>query len=211
MAEGTLYCLEARRRYRLVIPANVRNRVAAWLRALSDGYVLADPADPHIKLTGPIIVRDLGRTELTIQTSSENPLSTNKPYHIGIDGLSLFLVLLTTFLSAVAVLSSFSAISEQVKEYMALLLLLETAMLGVFVSLDLFLFYLFWEASLIPMALLIGRWGGKRRIYASVKFILYTMAGSALMLVAALVVYTWGGTSDLPTLLNTLDLPVSLQ
>jgi len=135
----------------------------------------------------------------------------NINYHIGIDGLSLFLVLLTTFLSAVAVLSSFSAISEQVKEYMALLLLLETAMLGVFVSLDLFLFYLFWEASLIPMALLIGRWGGKRRIYASVKFIIYTMAGSALMLVAALVVYIWGGTSDLPTLLNTLELPANLQ
>jgi len=88
MAEGTLYCLEARRRYRLVVPAKVNNRVAAWLRALSDGYVLADPVDPHIKLTGPIIVRDLGQTELTIQTSSENPLSANKPYYIGIDGVA---------------------------------------------------------------------------------------------------------------------------
>ncbi len=135
----------------------------------------------------------------------------NINYHLGVDGLSLFLVLLTTFLSAVAVLSSFSAITEQVKEYMALMLLLETAMLGVFVSLDLFLFYLFWEASLIPMALLIGRWGGERRIYASVKFIIYTMAGSALMLVAALVLYAWGGTSDLPVLLQTLDLPAWLQ
>jgi NADH-quinone oxidoreductase subunit M len=132
-------------------------------------------------------------------------------YHVGIDGLSLFLVLLTTFLSAVAVLSSWTAITEQVKEYMALLLLLETAMLGVFVSLDLFLFYLFWEASLIPMALLVGRWGGQRRIYAAIKFIIYTMAGSALMLVAALVVYAWGGTSDLPTLVANLDLPVNLQ
>ncbi len=135
----------------------------------------------------------------------------NINYHVGIDGLSLFLVLLTTFLSAVAVLSSWTAITEQVKEYMALMLLLETAMLGVFVSLDLFLFYLFWEASLIPMALLIGRWGGERRIYASIKFILYTMAGSALMLVAALVVYAWGGTADLPTLVAELDLPVNLQ
>ena len=135
----------------------------------------------------------------------------NIGYHIGIDGLSLFLVLLTTFLSAVAVLSSWTAITEQVKEYLALMLFLETAMLGVFVSLDLFLFYLFWEASLIPMALLIGRWGGERRIYASIKFILYTMAGSALMLVAALVAYLWGGTSDLPTLVGTLDLPVNLQ
>jgi NADH-quinone oxidoreductase subunit M len=137
--------------------------------------------------------------------------SLNINYHLGIDGLSLFLVLLTTFLSAVSVLSSWTAITEQVKEYLALMLLLETAMIGVFVSLDLFLFYLFWEASLIPMALLIGRWGGKRRIYASIKFILYTMAGSALMLVAALVLYIQGGTSDLPTLVANLNLPVNLQ
>jgi glycine hydroxymethyltransferase len=88
MAEGTLYCLEARRRYRIVVPARVRNRVAAWLRALSDGYVLADPVDPHVKLTGPIIVRDLGPTDLTIQASRENPLSSNKPYYIGIDGVA---------------------------------------------------------------------------------------------------------------------------
>lgn len=137
--------------------------------------------------------------------------SLNVYYHLGVDGLSLFLVILTTFLSAVAVLSSWTAITEQVKEYMALMLLLETAMIGVFVSLDLFLFYLFWEASLIPMALLIGRWGGQQRIYAAVKFILYTMAGSALMLVAALVLYAWGGTSDLPILLDTLTLPANLQ
>jgi NADH-quinone oxidoreductase subunit M len=135
----------------------------------------------------------------------------NINYHLGIDGLSLFLVLLTTFLSAVAVLSSWTAITERVKEYMALMLLLEAAMVGVFVSLDLFLFYLFFEASLIPMALLIGQWGGERRIYASIKFIIYTMAGSALMLVAALVVYIWGGTADLPTLVAELDLPVNLQ
>lgn len=88
MAEGWLYCLEARRRYRLVVPAKVSHRVAAWLRALSDGYVLADPTDPHVKLTGPIIVRDLGQTQLNIQTSPEDPLSPNKPYYIGIDGLA---------------------------------------------------------------------------------------------------------------------------
>ncbi|MEW5958303.1 MAG: NADH-quinone oxidoreductase subunit M [Chloroflexota bacterium] len=135
----------------------------------------------------------------------------NVYYHLGLDGLSLFLVLLTTFLSAIAILSSWTAITEQVKEYMVLMLLLETAMIGVFVALDLFLFYLFWEASLIPMALLIGRWGGERRIYSAVKFILYTMAGSSLMLVAALVLYAWGGTSDLPLLLVNLELPASLQ
>lgn len=137
--------------------------------------------------------------------------SLNVGYHVGIDGLSLFLVLLTTFLSAVSILASWTAITEQVKEYMALMLFLEAAMIGVFVSLDLFLFYLFWEASLIPMALLIGRWGGKRRIYAAIKFIIYTMAGSALMLVAALVIYVQAGTSDVPTLLAELSLPVNLQ
>ncbi len=140
--------------------------------------------------------------------------SLNIGYHLGIDGLSLFLVLLTTFLSAISILSSWTAITEQVKEFMALMLLLETAMIGVFVSLDLFLFYLFWEASLIPMALLIGRWGGERRIYASIKFIIYTMAGSALMLVAALVLYVWAqpNTSDLPALLPQLkNLPANLQ
>jgi NADH-quinone oxidoreductase subunit M len=135
----------------------------------------------------------------------------NIGYHVGVDGINLFLVLLTTLLSAVAVLSSWTAITQQVKEYMVLMLLMETAMLGVFVALDLFLFYVFWEASLIPMALLIGRWGGERRIYAAIKFFLFTMAGSALMLVAAIVLYLWGGgTSDLPMLLNT-QLPAGLQ
>jgi NADH-quinone oxidoreductase subunit M len=134
----------------------------------------------------------------------------NISYHVGVDGISLFLVLLTTLLSALAVLSSWRAITEQVKEYMILMLLMETAMLGVFVSLDLFLFYVFWEASLIPMALLIGRWGGERRVYAAVKFFLFTMAGSALMLIAAIVLYLWGGTSDLTVLLNT-TIPAGMQ
>ncbi len=137
--------------------------------------------------------------------------SLNINYHVGIDGLSLFLVLLTTFLTAISVLSSWTSITEQLKEYYALLLFLEAAMIGVFIALDLFLFFVFWEASLIPMALLIGRWGGQRRIYAAVKFVLYTMAGSALMLVAALVVYIQGGTADLPTLVAQGNLPPSLQ
>ena len=131
-------------------------------------------------------------------------------YHVGVDGISLFLVLLTTLLSAVAVLSSWRAITEQVKSYMVLMLLMETAMLGVFVSLDLFLFFVFWEASLIPMALLIGRWGGERRVYAAIKFFLFTMAGSALMLVATIVLYLWGGTSDLVALLN-MSVPPGFQ
>ncbi|MCB0191219.1 MAG: NADH-quinone oxidoreductase subunit M [Anaerolineae bacterium] len=135
----------------------------------------------------------------------------NIAYHVGIDGLSLFLILLTTFLTLISVLSSWTAITDGLKGYMALMLLLEAAVIGVFVSLDLFLFYLFWEASLIPMALLIGKWGGSRRVYAAVKFIIYTMAGSTLMLVGALVLYVNGGTSDLPTLVNNLELSQNLQ
>lgn len=107
-------------------------------------------------------------------------------YFLGVDGISLFLVLLTTFLSWIAVLASWRDIQERVKEYMAFLLLLETGMVGVFLALDLFLFYVFWEATLIPMAFLVGIWGHERRIYAAVKFFLYTMAGSVLMLLAIL-------------------------
>jgi NADH-quinone oxidoreductase subunit M len=139
--------------------------------------------------------------------------SLNVSYHVGIDGISLFLVLLTTFLTALSILASWTAITAQVKEYMILMLLMETAMLGVFIALDLFLFFLFWEASLIPMALLIGVWGGERRIYAAIKFMIYTMAGSALMLVAILVLYFWAepNTSDLPIMLTQASFPKEMQ
>ncbi|MBI4594756.1 MAG: NADH-quinone oxidoreductase subunit M [Candidatus Tectomicrobia bacterium] len=110
-------------------------------------------------------------------------------YFVGIDGISLLLVLLTTFLTFLSVLASWKAITNRVKEYMISMLMLETGMLGVFVSLDLFLFYIFWEVMLIPMYLLIGVWGGPRRIYAAVKFFIYTMTGSVLMLVAILFLY----------------------
>jgi NADH-quinone oxidoreductase subunit M len=110
-------------------------------------------------------------------------------YFLGVDGVSVLLILLTTFLSAVSILSSFSAITNRVKTYYATLLALETGMIGVFAALDLVLFYIFWEAVLIPMYLIIGVWGGPRRIYAAVKFILYTVAGSLLMLVAILYLY----------------------
>jgi len=107
-------------------------------------------------------------------------------YLIGIDGMSLFLVLLTTFLTPIVVLFSFGDIGTRVKEYFFFLLMLETGMLGVFVSLDLFLFYVFWELVLIPMYFIIGIWGGTRRIYASLKFLIYTLSASLLMLVAIL-------------------------
>jgi NADH-quinone oxidoreductase subunit M len=115
-------------------------------------------------------------------------------YHVGIDGISLFLVLLTTLLSMIAVLACWADIKKKVKEFMICLLFLETGMIGVFISLDLFLFYCFWEVMLIPMYLLIGIWGSPaRRIYAAVKFFLYTMFGSLLMLVAILYLYFLNG------------------
>lgn len=111
-------------------------------------------------------------------------------YFLGIDGISLFLVLLTTFLTLISVIACWTDIQEKVKEFMICLLFLETGMIGVFVALDLFLFYVFWEVMLIPMYLLIGVWGNpKRRVYAAIKFFIYTMAGSVLMLVAILVLY----------------------
>ena len=108
----------------------------------------------------------------------------NISYHVGIDGLSLLLVLLTTFLTPIALLSSWKAIERRVKEYTIMILFLETGMIGVFCSLDMFLFYVFWEAMLIPMYFIIGIWGGGNRIYAAIKFFIYTMFGSLLMLVA---------------------------
>ncbi len=110
-------------------------------------------------------------------------------YHLGVDGISLLLVMLTTFMTPLCLLSAWTQITTRVKEFLIAMLLLETAMVGVFCALDLFLFFVFWEAMLIPMYLIIGVWGGARRIYASVKFILYTMAGSAFMLLAILALY----------------------
>ena len=117
-------------------------------------------------------------------------------YHIGIDGISLWLVILTTFMMPIAILSTFTAVEEKVKEYMICLLLLEVGMLGAFVSLDLFLFYIFWELMLIPMYFIIGIWGGKNRIYAAVKFFIFTMVGSLLMLIAIMFVYFKAGAGD---------------
>ncbi|MGH9739219.1 MAG: complex I subunit 4 family protein [Candidatus Acidiferrales bacterium] len=126
-------------------------------------------------------------------------------YHMGVDGISLFLVLLTTFLTPLAILCSWKSIQENVKGFFISLLVIETAMIGVFVSLDLFLFFVFWEVTLIPMYFMIGIWGHDRRIYAAVKFILYTMFGSILMLVAILWLYHLTGTFDLPVIENVLS------
>ncbi|MBI5656699.1 MAG: Fe-S-binding domain-containing protein, partial [Geobacter sp.] len=117
-------------------------------------------------------------------------------YHVGIDGISLWLVILTTFIMPIAILSTWTAVEERVKEYMIFLLLLEVGMLGAFVSLDMFLFYIFWELMLIPMYFIIGIWGGKNRIYATLKFFIYTMVGSLLMLIALIVLYFKAGGGD---------------
>ena len=122
-------------------------------------------------------------------------------YHVAVDGISILLVLLTTLIMPIAILSSWTAIHDRLKPYMIFMLLLETAMLGVFVSLDLFLFYVFWEFSLVPMYFLIGIWGGPRRVYAAIKFFLYTMAGSILMLLAILWLGSTAGTFDLVELI----------
>ncbi|HYA96900.1 MAG TPA: NADH-quinone oxidoreductase subunit M, partial [Methylomirabilota bacterium] len=121
-------------------------------------------------------------------------------YHLGADGISLFLVILTTFLVPISIVASWTSIRRRVKEFFVVLLMLETGVVGVFLSLDLFLFFLFWEVMLLPMYFLIGIWGHERRIYAAVKFVLFTMAGSILMLVGIVWLYTIGGTFDLPTL-----------
>src|SRR5882757_6506457 len=134
------------------------------------------------------------------------PWITSPPihFHMGVDGLSIFLVILTTLLTPISILASWNSINHRVKEFFIALLMLEVGVVGVFFSLDLFLFFLFWEIMLIPMALLIGIWGHERRIYAAVKFVLYTMAGSILMLVGIIWLHNLsstivpGGTFDLP-------------
>ncbi len=126
-------------------------------------------------------------------------------YHLGIDGISVWLVVLTTFLTPLCVLISWKSINDRVKEFFILMLVLETAMIGVFVALDLFLFYFFWEATLIPMALIIGIFGHGRRIYAAVKFFLYTMIASVFMLAAILWLYAHVGSFDFVTIRDAIQ------
>jgi NADH-quinone oxidoreductase subunit M len=131
-------------------------------------------------------------------------------YHMGVDGISLPFVILTTALMPLCIIASWRAIQRRVKEYMIAFLVLETLMVGTFTALDLVLFYLFFEGGLIPMFLIIGVWGGPRRVYASFKFFLYTLLGSVLMLLAIMAMYWDAGTTDIPTLL-THGFPAGLQ
>jgi NADH-quinone oxidoreductase subunit M len=131
-------------------------------------------------------------------------------YHVGLDGISLFFVLLSTFLTPICVLASWKAVTKRVREYMIAFLVLETMMIGTFAALDFVLFYVFFEAVLIPMFIIIGVWGGPRRVYSAFKFFLYTLTGSVLLLVALLAMYIDAGTTDIPTLLAH-NFPAEMQ
>ena len=170
----------------LVIAVIPRRYVGA-ARGAALGFALAAWVVSLWLLVGYLPGRDTG-SELAFQYVEQLdwiPLFGIQ-YKLGVDGLSVAMVVLTTTLTWISILASFSPIKERVKEYMISFLILEVGMLGVFVSLDLFLFYIFWEVVLVPMYLIIGIWGGKNRIYATIKFVLYTLVGSLLMLVAIL-------------------------
>ncbi len=131
-------------------------------------------------------------------------------YHMGVDGISVLFVLLSTFLTPLCILASWESVKTRVRDYMVAFLVLETMMVGMFCALDFLLFYIFFEAVLIPMFLIIGVWGGQRRVYAAFKFFLYTLAGSVLMLLAILAIWFRAGTTDIPTLFG-LSIPAGLQ
>ncbi|HKJ37313.1 MAG TPA: NADH-quinone oxidoreductase subunit M [Anaerolineales bacterium] len=135
----------------------------------------------------------------------------NIQYYLGLDGLSILLVLLTSFLTPISILSTWTAVEDRVKEFMIYFLLLEVGMMGVFLAQDLFLFYVFWEFTLVPMYFLIGIFGGPNRIYAAVKFFLYTMAGSILMLLAILWLGIYGQTFSVPELISQGNIPSNIQ
>jgi len=135
----------------------------------------------------------------------------NIAYHMGVDGLSILLLLLTTFLTPISILSTWTAVEDRVKDFMIFFLLLEVGMVGVFLAQDLFLFYIFWEFTLVPMYFLIGIWGGPRRMYAAIKFFLYTMAGSVLMLLAILWLGIQGGSFSVPLLIAKGGIPANVQ
>jgi NADH-quinone oxidoreductase subunit M len=157
-----------------------------------------------------VLWRDFDPTTAQFQFVEQRAWLGVIKFHMGVDGISLPFVLLTTLLMPLCILASWVSITARVKEYMIAFLVLETLMLGVFTSLDLVLFYLFFEGGLIPMFLIIGIWGGPRRVYASFKFFLYTLAGSLLMLLAIMTIYWEAGTTDIPTLL-THGFPASMQ
>jgi NADH-quinone oxidoreductase subunit M len=149
--------------------------------------------------------------QLEAKYSWINVARFNIYYYLGVDGLSILLVLMTTVLTSISILCTWTAIEDRVKDFMAFFLLLEVGMTGVFLAQDLFLFYIFWEFTLVPMYFIIGIWGGPRRVYAAIKFFLYTMAGSILMLLAILWLGIYGNTFSVPELIEKGNIPANIQ
>jgi NADH-quinone oxidoreductase subunit M len=178
-------------RWTALITSLITFGISLWV------LVLFNPANPDLQMVIDIPWIEVAGWEIS--------------YLMGIDGLSILLVLLTTFLTPISILSTWTAIEERVKEFMIFFLLLEIGMVGVFLSLDLFLFYVFWEFTLVPMYFLIGVWGGPNRVYAAVKFFLYTMAGSILMLLAIIWLGIYQGTFSVPELVASASIPGNIQ
>src|SRR5579859_3477315 len=165
----------------LLIPGSQKNLIKIWANLVAfAGFLISLP-----------LVSRFDKTVAGFQMVERADWipSIGAKYLIGIDGISLLLIMLTTLVGFLAILSSWNAIDDRVKEYYAMFLLLQTGMIGVFVSLDFFLFYVFWELVLVPMYFIIGVWGGPRKLYAAIKFFLYTLAGSVLMLLGILTLY----------------------
>jgi NADH-quinone oxidoreductase subunit M len=192
----------------LFIPASQKNAIRVWANlATFAGMLVSLPLASRFDRTA---------SGFQMVESADWVPSIGAKYLIGIDGISLLLILLTTVVGFLAVLSSWSAIEDRVKEYYAMFLLLQTGMLGVFMSLDFFLFYVFWELVLVPMYFIIGVWGGPRKLYAAIKFFLYTLAGSVLMLLGILTLYfqyheQFGSYTFQISELMKLDLPLGIQ
>jgi NADH-quinone oxidoreductase subunit M len=178
-------------RWTALITSLITFGISIWV------LVLFNPADPDLQLVVNIPWIEVAGWEIS--------------YFIGIDGMSILLVLLTTFLTPISILSTWTAVEERVKEFMIFFLMLEVGMVGVFLSMDLFLFYVFWEFTLVPMYFLIGIWGGPNRVYAAVKFFLYTMAGSILMLLAILWLGIYEGTFSVPEIIANGTIPGNIQ
>ncbi len=165
----------------LLIPGSQKNLIKVWANVASFACFL---------VSLPLVSRfDRNVAGFQFQESFDWIPAIGAKYLVGIDGISLLLVMLTTLVGFVAILSSWHAINDRVKGYYAMFLLLQTGMVGVFISLDFFLFYVFWELVLVPMYFIIGVWGGPRKLYAAIKFFLYTLAGSVLMLLGILTLY----------------------
>ena len=192
--------------------------IIAWIRDEDEGIVARNSRNVALWTSGITFILSLFLWTGFDSSTAEFQFVERRPwvegldisYHLGIDGISLLFVLLTTFLTPLCILASWEAIKERVKEYMIAFLVLETMMVGVFSSLDLVLFYLFFEGTLIPMFLIIGVWGGPGRVYATFKFFLYTLLGSVLFLLAIMFMYRYGGTTSIPALL-AIDFPFDTQ